>query len=82
MIKIQDINEESGSVHESEELHPLKNPKNDNETLTTNLEEPTNPKESCAIMVNGSIILDQPRKFNPNSHDNLQHDSLAIAAEV
>ena len=41
------------------------------------------PKESCAIIINGSVILDQPKKVqnSPTGEDHTQEHAI-IAAEV
>ena len=41
------------------------------------------PKESCAIIINGSVILDQPKKVqnSPIGEDHAQEHAI-IAAEV
>ena len=82
VIKIQEVNDESGSVHE-EELHPLKDTTDTEKTVTTNQDAPDLEHEETKAVVNGGIILDQPRKkIQTDNGDDIDVESGTVAAEV
>ena len=77
VIKIQEVNDESGSGVHQEELHPLKD--TDEKTVTNAADL---GREETKAVVNGGIILDQPRKIQTDVGDDVDVESGTVAAEV